>query len=66
MKMASQSNQLRLMPILFTNKKKLGGLMEPILYDKPLTLTQEVKYLGVLLDRNLRWKSHVDEVISKR
>lgn len=38
---------------LFTKRRKLEGLREPILYGKSLTLTQEVKYLRMILDRKL-------------
>lgn len=36
------------------------SLREPIMYGKPLKLTQEIRYLGMLLDRKLSWKVESD------
>lgn len=32
---------------------------------KPITLTEEARFLGVIFDKKLNWKSHITEIISK-
>jgi hypothetical protein len=35
------------------------GLKEPILFSKTIQLSNEVKYLGITLDKGLTWKKTV-------
>jgi hypothetical protein len=51
--------------IPFTRKRNMKGLKEPILFDKRIQLSSEVKYLGVTLDKGLTWKKQLDKVIDK-
>ncbi|CAB3243886.1 unnamed protein product [Arctia plantaginis] len=51
--------------IMFTNKRSLGNLRLPKLFGTQLTLTKEVKYLGVILDSKLLWNKHLDEKLNK-
>jgi hypothetical protein len=45
--------------ILFTRKRNIKGLREPILFSKRIQLSNEVKYLGVTLDKGLAWKKQL-------
>jgi hypothetical protein len=39
--------------VLFTNNRKIGGFYNPRLFGTELRMTDQVKYLGVMLDKNL-------------
>jgi hypothetical protein len=41
--------------IPFTWKRAIKGLKEPILFNKTIQLSSEVKYLGITLDKGLTW-----------
>jgi hypothetical protein len=49
----------------FTRKREIKGLKEPILFNKTIQLTSEVKYLGIKLDKGLTWKKHLNRAINK-
>ncbi|RYA67345.1 hypothetical protein, partial [Enterobacter cloacae complex sp. 2DZ2F20B] len=49
--------------ILFTRKRKIGTLQMPKIFNTTLQLSDEVKYLGVVLDWRLNWKKHVDDKV---
>lgn len=51
--------------ILFTRKRKLGFLKMPKLFGTCLELTNQVKYLGIILDSKLNWSSHLKHKIQK-
>ena len=51
--------------ILFTKRRKLGSYRLPVMYNEPLILRQEVKYLGVILDSKLNWKKQVQKVTQR-
>jgi hypothetical protein len=51
--------------ISFTRKRNIKGLKEQILFSKTIQLSNEVKYLGITLDKGLIWKKQLDKAISK-
>jgi hypothetical protein len=51
--------------IPFTRKRNTKGRKEPTLLNKTIQLSSEAKYLGLMLDKGLTWKKHLDKVISK-
>ncbi|XP_029668327.1 uncharacterized protein LOC115238541 [Formica exsecta] len=46
--------------VIFTRRYKLGTVVGPTLGGIRLTPAVSVKYLGVILDRKLTWKEHLD------
>lgn len=51
--------------VLFTRKRKVGNCKLPSLKGTPLRLAPQVKYLGVILDQKLNWRSHLEQKIGK-
>src|SRR6195952_5575990 len=51
--------------VLFTRKTKIEELKLPSLFGTSLSLSENVKYLGLILDKNLRWKAHFEAKIGK-
>jgi hypothetical protein len=51
--------------IPFTRKRNIKGLKKPILFNKTIQLSSEVKYLGLALHEGLSWKKQLDKVINK-
>jgi hypothetical protein len=49
----------------FTQRRDLGGLKEPTPSGHTLQLTTEVKYLGLILDKQLSWKAQLRNVMNK-
>jgi hypothetical protein len=45
--------------VLFTKNRKIGGFYNPRLFGTELRMTDQVKYLGVILDKKLDWKAHL-------
>jgi hypothetical protein len=41
------------------NIRKIGGFSNPRLLGSELRMTDQVKYLGVILDKKLDWKAHL-------
>jgi hypothetical protein len=58
-------NPCKTVVIPFTRKRAIKGLKEPILFNKMIQLSNEVKYLGITLDKGLTWKMQLDMVINK-
>jgi hypothetical protein len=44
---------------LSTKRKKVGGVIEPVLLEKVIGPTGSIKYLGVILNATPIWKEHV-------
>ena len=51
--------------MVFTNKRKMQGFKEPIIFGKAIQKRESVKYLGLTLTPNLNWKKHLEYRISK-
>lgn len=51
--------------VLFTRRRKLEGFRAPLFYGRPLVLSQQVKYLGIVLDSKLNWSAHAEHVAKK-
>ena len=51
--------------LVFTRRRSLKGLRIPSIGGIPVMVKEEVKYLGVILDRQLRWQKHVEDRIGK-
>jgi hypothetical protein len=51
--------------VLFTNNRKIGGFYNPKLFGTKLRMTNQVKYLRVILDKKLDWKAHLENRIGK-
>ena len=45
--------------VLFTKRRKIEGFRPPIFYGSPVPLSNEVKYLGVILDTKLCFGPHL-------
>jgi hypothetical protein len=58
-------NPNKTVSIPFTRKRNVKGLKEPILFNKMIQLSSEVKYLGLMLDKGLAWKKQLNKVINK-
>jgi hypothetical protein len=48
--------------VLFTNNKGIEGFYNPRLFGSELRMTDQVKYLGVILDKKLDWKAHLENM----
>lgn len=46
-------------------KRRVKNLKLPFFYGKPIALTNEVKYLGIILDDKLNWLAHLKKTITK-
>ena len=51
--------------ILFTRKQKPPKMNLPKLFGSELTLSTEVKYLGVIFDHKLLWNKHLENKLAK-
>jgi ribonuclease HI len=51
--------------ITFTKKRQLRGLKELTLFGAQLEWTGQVKYLGIILDKELTWKAHLESKVGK-
>jgi len=49
----------------FTNKRKLDNLIEPTLFGEQIEFSNQVKYLGIILDSKLTWNAHIDYITNK-
>jgi hypothetical protein len=58
-------NPNKTIAIPFTSRRNLKGLKEPVLFVEKIQLSNEVKYLGITLDKGLTWKKQLDKVIDK-
>lgn len=51
--------------VLFTRKYKIPKLHPPTIKGVKLNFSNEAKYLGLILDKKLNWKSNIRERIDK-
>jgi hypothetical protein len=49
----------------FTRKRVLRGLKETLLSGHKLQLSAEVRYLGLILDKGLMWKTQLENAMNK-
>lgn len=64
-KVGLKINPKKTVLVPFTKKRKLEGLIEPTLFGIQISLSDQVKYLGVIIDKRLSWKQHVDYICDK-
>jgi len=53
------------MIVPFTRKRNLRYLKEPTFLGHTLQLTTKIKYLGIILDKGLTWKTQLKNMINK-
>jgi len=51
--------------VLFTRRQKIAQMKQITFYNQKLTCVKQVKYLRVILDSKLNWKTHVDAKCQK-
>ena len=51
--------------VIFTRKHEVGDFRAPIFGGKRLEMRDSVKYLGVTLDRKLRWGTHLENQVRR-
>ena len=51
--------------VLFTKKRKIGKIKQPILFHTPIPFSDKVKYLGIILDKTLNWSKHLEYKTNK-
>jgi hypothetical protein len=51
--------------IPFTRRRNIKGLKKPVLFNKKIQLSSDVKYLGLTLDKGLTWRTQLDKVINR-
>jgi len=51
--------------VLFTRKRESKNFRAPRFFGKELSLSHQVKYLGVILDSKLIWKPYLDPKCNK-
>jgi hypothetical protein len=62
-KLSISPNKMVIIP--FTRKRDIRGLMKPTLFNNTIQLPNEVKYLGLTLDKRLTWKKQLAKVTNK-
>jgi hypothetical protein len=51
--------------VLFTNNRNIEGFYNPRLLGNTLRMTDQVKYLGLILDNKLDCKAHLENMMHK-
>ena len=59
-----QFNASKTEALIFTDKRKFSTNISLYMDGIPLQFTKEAKYLGVILDERLNWKSHMEQKIN--
>jgi hypothetical protein len=62
-KLQVNTNKTALLP--FINKRNLEGLRLPTFFNERLNTAEEVKYVGLTVDRRLTWNQHLQNVTKK-
>ena len=57
-------NPTKTVVVPFTRKRNVN-ITPPLLNGTRLSLSDEVKYLGIILDKKLNWNAHLDYAVSK-
>jgi len=51
--------------VLFTEKRRIPAVRPLIFFDSNVSVTDQVNYLGVILDSKLNWSAHIDWRVKK-
>jgi Reverse transcriptase (RNA-dependent DNA polymerase). len=51
--------------VTFTRQRNKGPIKEPFLFGSRIQLLTQAKYLGLILDKGLTWKQHVQHILTK-
>jgi hypothetical protein len=51
--------------IPFTRRRNIRSHKEPVVFNKIIQLSSDVKYLGLTLDKGLTWRKQLDKVINR-
>jgi hypothetical protein len=51
--------------VFFMDNRKIGGFYSPRIFETELRMTDQVKYIGVILDKKLNWKAHLENRMGK-
>jgi RNase H. len=62
-KLSVNPNKMTIVP--FTRLRNKGPIKEPFLFGCRIQLLTQVKYLGLILDKGLTWKQHVQHIVTK-
>lgn len=60
-----RANPAKTTAVLFTRKTKIENLRLPSLFGVQLLESKTMKYLGIILDNKLSWKTHLDTKLEK-
>jgi hypothetical protein len=58
-------NPDKMVIVPFTRKRTIKNLREPTLFNKTIQFSDDVKYLGLVLEKGMTWKGQLAKVINK-